>query len=144
MLPMMNIGDAARRSGVSARMIRHYEKLGLLPRVARSESGYRFYGESDLRTLDFIRRARDLGFAIEDIARLMNLWQNQRRRSGDIKRLVQRHLQRLEEKSDEIEDMRRALRHLAAHCHGDDRPDCPIIEELARTQGGKVGPRSAG
>ena len=92
MLPMMTIGDTARRSGVSARMIRHYEKLGLLPKVARSESGYRFYGESDLRTLDFIRRARDLGFAIEDIARLMNLWQNQRRRSGDIKRLVQRHL----------------------------------------------------
>lgn len=143
MLPMTTIGDTARRSGVSARMIRHYEKLGLLPKVARSESGYRFYGESDLRTLDFIRRARDLGFAIEDIARLMNLWQNQRRRSDDVKRLVQRHLKQLEEKSAEIEDMRRALRHLAAHCHGDDRPDCPIIEELARAGGGKTGSRGA-
>ncbi len=144
MLPMMTIGDTARRSGVSARMIRHYEKLGLLPKVARSESGYRFYGESDLRTLDFIRRARDLGFAIEDIARLMNLWQNQRRRSDDVKRLVQRHLKRLEEKSAEIEDMRRALQHLATHCHGDDRPDCPIIEELTRAGGVKTGSRGAG
>jgi len=141
---MMTIGDAARHSGVSARMIRHYEKLGLLPKATRSGSGYRFFGESDLRTLDFIRRARDLGFAVEDIARLMNLWQNRRRRSADVKRLVQRHLRRLEEKSDEIEDMRRALRHLVTHCHGNERPDCPIIEDLSRGGGRKTGARSAG
>lgn len=141
MLPTMNIGDAARHSGVSAHMIRHYEKLRLLPKVTRSESGYRFYGEPDLRNLGFIQRARDLGFAIEDIGRLMNLWQNRRRRSGDVKRLVQRHLTRLEEKSVEIEEMRRALRHLATHCHGDDRPDCPIIENLALGAGEKAGPR---
>lgn len=127
---MFNIGEAAKRSGVSAKMVRHYESLGLLPAVHRTDSGYRQYGEREVHTLRFIRRARDLGFSMAEIAELVKLWQNRRRSSGDVRRIASRHVQELERKMAEMEAMRRTLQHLIHCCHGDERPDCPILEEL--------------
>jgi MerR family transcriptional regulator, copper efflux regulator len=127
----MNIGQAAARSGVSAKMVRHYESLGLLPRVARTESGYRQYGDAEVHTLRFIRRARDLGFSMAEIGELLKLWQNRRRASGDVRRIAQRHVQDLERRIAEMSSMKRTLEHLVHGCHGDERPDCPILDELA-------------
>jgi len=127
----MNIGEAAQRSGVSAKMVRHYESLGLLPRVARTDAGYRQYGDKEVHTLRFIRRARDLGFSIAEIAELLKLWQNQRRSSASVKRIAQEHLAALEAKMAEMAAMRKTLQHLVHCCSGDERPDCPIIDELA-------------
>ena len=126
----VNIGEAAARSGVSAKMVRHYESLGLLPKVARTESGYRLYGDAEVHTLRFIRRARDLGFSMAEIAELLKLWQNRRRASADVKRIALTHVADLQRRIDEMEAMRRTLERLANCCHGDDRPDCPILEEL--------------
>ena len=126
----VNIGVAASRSGVSAKMVRHYESLGLLPKVARTESGYRLYGDAEVHTLRFIRRARDLGFSMAEIAELLKLWQNRRRASADVKRIALTHVADLQRRIDEMEAMRRTLERLANCCHGDDRPDCPILEEL--------------
>lgn len=125
------IGTAAHRSGVSARMIRHYEGLGLLPAVARSGSGYRQYGEADIHTLRFIKRARDLGFAMDDIAELVSLWQNRRRSSERVKRIAQKHLAELETRIAAMQAMQQTLAHLVQGCHGDARPDCPILDDLA-------------
>jgi Cu(I)-responsive transcriptional regulator len=125
-----NIGEAARRSGVSAKMVRHYESLGLLPAVHRTESGYRQYGEREVHTLKFIRRARDLGFSMAEIAQLLKLWQNRRRSSAEVHRIASRHVDDLTRKLAEMEAMKRSLEHLIHCCHGDDRPDCPILEEL--------------
>jgi Cu(I)-responsive transcriptional regulator len=112
-------------------MVRHYESLGLLPAVHRTDSGYRQYGASEVHTLRFIRRARDLGFPIAEIAELLKLWQNRRRSSSDVRRIATRHVEELTRKMDEMEQMRRTLQHLIHCCHGDQRPDCPILEELA-------------
>jgi Cu(I)-responsive transcriptional regulator len=127
----MNIGQAAARSGVSAKMVRHYESLGLLPKVARTEAGYRQYGDAEVHTLRFIRRARDLGFSMTEIGELLKLWQNRRRASGDVRRIAQRHVQDLQRRIDEMSSMKRTLEHLVHCCHGDERPDCPILDELA-------------
>jgi Cu(I)-responsive transcriptional regulator len=128
----LNIGEAAARSGVSAKMVRHYESLGLLPAVPRTGSGYRQYGERQVHTLRFIRRARDLGFSIAEIERLLKLWQNRRRASADVKRIALAHVADLERRMAEMAAMKHTLEHLAACCHGDGRPDCPILDELAQ------------
>ncbi len=127
----MNIGQAADRSGVSAKMVRHYESLGLLPRIGRTESGYRQYAEKEVHTLRFIRRARDLGFSMAEIAELLKLWQNRRRASADVKRIALSHVADLDRRMEEMAAMKRTLERLAGCCHGDERPDCPILDELA-------------
>ena len=126
-----NIGEAAARSGVSAKMIRHYETLSLLPKVGRTTSGYRQYGLKEVHTLRFIRRARALGFSMVEIAALLKLWQNRRRASADVKRIALSHVADLDRRMGEMAAMKRTLETLAACCHGDDRPDCPILDELA-------------
>ena len=128
----MNIGQAARASGVSARMIRHYEAVGLLSEAARSGAGYRVYSDRDVHTLRFIRQSRELGFPIEQIRELLALWQNRRRPSRQVKALAQVHLQELEQKLRELQAMKASLEHLVSCCSGDDRPDCPILDGLAR------------
>lgn len=126
-----NIGEAAKRSGVSAKMIRHYESLGLLRKVARTEAGYRLYGAGEIHTLRFVRRARDLGFSIQEITALLDLWQNRRRASADVKRIALAHVDDLATRIDEMKAMIRTLEGLVQHCHGDHRPDCPILDDLA-------------
>jgi Cu(I)-responsive transcriptional regulator len=127
----MNIGQASSKSGVSQRMIRHYEVIGLIPKAARRDSGYRDYDERDVHTLRFIRRARDLGFPIEEIGQLLALWQDRSRASADVKALAAARAKELKRKELQIQAMRRSLEQLARTCHGDDRPDCPILEDLA-------------
>lgn len=127
----MNIGDVARESGVSAKMIRYYEQTGLIPKAARSDAGYRNYGQADVHTLRFIRRARDLGFSVEQIADLLALWRDRGRASADVKAVALSHVGGLRAKIAELQAMVKTLEHLAANCHGDGRPDCPIIEDLA-------------
>ena len=129
---MMNIGEAAEASGVSTKMIRHYEAIGLIEDIPRSESGYRLYGEREVRTLQFIRRARDLGFSIEQMRELLTLWRERDRASADVKRLALEHVETLERKATSLQGMIGTLRHLAEHCAGDERPDCPILEGLAQ------------
>lgn len=128
----MNIGDAATASGVSSKMIRHYESVGLFPEAPRTESSYRQYTEREVNTLRFIRHSRDLGFSIEQIRELLGLWQNQMRPSRQVKALAQAHIQELDAKLSELQAMKATLEHLVHCCHGDDRPDCPIIEDLSR------------
>ncbi|PJI87909.1 Cu(I)-responsive transcriptional regulator [Sphingomonas koreensis] len=132
----MNIGRAAKLSGVSAKMIRYYEQTGLIPQPLRQESGYRDYDDADVHRLRFIRRARDLGFAVEQIGDLLGLWSDRSRASADVKAIALEHVERLKDKVTEIEAMVRTLETLANHCHGDDRPDCPIIEGLAEGECG--------
>lgn len=127
----MNIGEAASASGVSAKMIRHYEELALLPAARRTESGYRQYEQNDVQTLRFIRHSRDLGFSLTEIAELLSLWQNRRRPSRQVKALAEAHINELERKAAELLAMKAALEHLVHCCHGDDRPECPILEGLA-------------
>mgnify|MGYP006196890943 CR=1 FL=1 len=126
----VNIGKAAELSGISPKMLRHYEALGLLGAVARTDSNYRQYSLADVHTLRFIRRARDLGFALADIGELLALWRDQGRASADVKRIALEHVVALERKIAELQGMASTLRTLAAHCHGDTRPDCPIITDL--------------
>ena len=126
----LNIGPAAQRSGVSAKMVRHYESLGLLPKIARTDAGYRQYGDKEVHTLRFIRRARGLGFSMAEIAQLLKLWQNRRRASADVKRIALAHAADLQRRIDEMTAMQRTLERLASCCHGDARPDCPILDEL--------------
>jgi len=128
---LMDIGRAARESGVSAKMIRHYEAVGLLPKVARTFSNYRVYTANDVHALRFIRRARTLGFSIDDIRALLGLWQSRARSSSSVKKIARAHIARLKEKIAELQGMARTLEHLAQHCHGDDRPECPILDDLA-------------
>ena len=128
----MTIGDAAKDSAVSAKMIRHYESIGLLPKARRTDAGYRLYDETDVHTLRFIQRARSLGFPLETIRTLLALWRNRRRSSAQVKDLAQRHVTELERKVAEMQGMIRTLKHLAHTCHGDDRPDCPILDDLGR------------
>ncbi len=125
------IGVAARRAGVSARMVRHYESLGLLPDVSRTDSGYRQYNEADVHTLRFIRRSRDLGFSMEEIATLLGLWKDKARASAQVKKVAQAHIANLSERIAAMQAIQRSLQTLVHCCHGDDRPDCPILDDLA-------------
>ena len=127
----MNIGAAARQSGVSAKMLRHYESLGLLPQVQRSDSGYRQYSQGEVHTLRFIKRARDLGFSMAEIAELVSLWQNRRRASTNVRRIAQKHADELAQRINAMQAMQDTLAHLIACCHGDERPDCPILDDLS-------------
>ncbi|MHC6227569.1 Cu(I)-responsive transcriptional regulator [Pseudomonas sp. X10] len=127
----MNIGQAARRSGLSAKMIRYYESIGLLQPAKRSDSGYRLYQQDDLHRLAFIKRSRDLGFSLEEVARLLTLWQDRQRASADVKALAMQHIDELNRRIEELVSLRDTLSELAAHCQGDDRPDCPILKDLA-------------
>lgn len=128
----MNIGEASRLSGVSSKMVRHYESLGLLPQVARSDSGYRQYGGTEVHTLRFIKRARELGFSMEEIAELVGLWRNRRRTSASVRKLAQKHADDLAQRIAAMQAMQRTLEQLIHCCHGDERPDCPILDDLAR------------
>lgn len=127
----VNIGSAAELSGISAKMVRHYESLGLLPHVARTDSGYRQYSAADVHTLRFIKRARDLGFSMAEIAELVALWQNRRRTSASVKRIAQKHVDELTQRIEAMQAMQRTLRQLLQCCQGDERPDCPILDDLA-------------
>ena len=127
----INIGEAAKATGVSAKMIRHYELVDLFTPAYRTEAGYRKYAEKDVHTLRFIRRARDLGFSIEQIRELLALWLDRKRPSRQVKAFAQAHLQELERKLQELQAMKASLEHLVRCCHGDDRPECPIIDSLA-------------
>lgn len=126
----MNISQASKASGVSAKMIRYYESIGLVPQSARRESGYRDYGAADLHRLGFIRRARDLGFAMDEIRQLLRLWSDQGRSSREVKEIALRHIADLDGRARQLTEMADALRHLADACEGDGRPDCPIIHGL--------------
>jgi MerR family copper efflux transcriptional regulator len=130
----MNIGQAAAASGVSAKMIRYYESIGLVRETARTDSGYRIYGENDLHTLRFIKRARNLGFSLEQIGGLLSLWQDTRRASSDVKGIALSHVAELNQRIVELTEMRDTLASLAQTCHGDDRPDCPILQTLGSAQ----------
>jgi len=128
---LLNIGEAAESSGVSAKMIRHYEEIGLLPKPGRTQAGYRVYREADVHRLRFVRRARDLGFSMKEIETLLGLWNNRRRASSEVKRLATQHIADLDRRIAELQAMRRTLAELSRHCHGDHRPDCPILDDLA-------------
>jgi len=128
----MNIGQAAAASGVPAKTIRYYESIGLLKPAPRSEGGYRVYGETDLRVLKFIQRARSLGFSVKDVGNLLLLWSDRERSSSDVKAVALRHVEEIDRKLVELQSMCDTLIDLTHRCHGDDRPDCPIIEDLAR------------
>ena len=127
----MNIGEAAKISGVSAKLIRHYEEIGIVPKPARSESGYRKYSEADIHTLSFVRKARSLGFSMKEIKKLVGLWRNKSRASSEVKAMALQHIKEMETKISELQDMVATLKHLSKNCHGDGRPDCPILNDLA-------------
>lgn len=126
----MNIGEAAKASGISTKMIRHYETLGIIPKAVRSDAGYRKYSDSDINILKFVKRARGLGFSMKEIKKLVNLWRNRSRASADVKALAIQHIQQMEQKIEELQAMTRTLKHLAKSCHGDHRPDCPILDGI--------------
>lgn len=126
----MNISDAAKKSGVSDKLIRHYESIGLIPKATRSHSGYRIYRDADVHILSFVKRARKLGFSMKEIQRLIGLWKNKSRASKEVKNLALAHLKDLDTKISELQGMANALRHLSSNCQGDDRPECPILTDL--------------
>lgn len=125
------IGKAAQASGVSAKMVRHYESLGLLGEVGRTDSGYRQYTSADVHTLRFIKRARNLGFSMAEITELVSLWRDRGRASAHVKQIAQSHVDELQARIDAMQAMQRTLQNLLHHCHGDDRPECPILDDLA-------------
>lgn len=127
----MNIGQAARRSGLSTKMIRYYESIGLLKPATRSDSSYRLYQAQDLHSLAFIKRSRDLGFSLEEVGKLLTLWQDRQRASADVKALAIQHIDELNRRIEELVSLRDTLGELVSHCQGDDRPDCPILKDLA-------------
>ena len=126
----MNIGAAAKASGLSAKMIRYYESIGLLHAANRSDNGYRHYSAQELHQLAFIKRARDLGFTLEEVGKLLALWQDRQRASADVKALAAGHIAELDRKIGELTSLRDTLSDLVTSCHGDQRPDCPILKEL--------------
>jgi MerR family copper efflux transcriptional regulator len=126
----MNIGQAAKSSGLSAKMIRYYESIGLLQAATRTDSGYRVYSANDLHTLAFIKRSRDLGFSLEEVGKLLTLWQDRSRASADVKALAHKHIIDLNQKIEELAGLRDTLQDLVEHCKGNDRPDCPILKDL--------------
>lgn len=128
----ITIGSAATQSGVSARMVRHYEGLGLLPAVGRTQGGYRQYSEADVHTLRFIRRARELGFSMHDIRELVGLWHDRDRSSAHVRQIAKTHLAQLEQRIEALQEMRGTLAKLVSCCHGDERPNCPILDDLAQ------------
>ena len=127
----MRIGEVARRSGMAAKTIRFYEEAGLIAPVPRTDGGYREFGDTDVRRLEFIHRARGLGFSVAEVGRLLSLWSDRERASADVKELALVHIARIEAKMTELRSMRDTILHLAERCHGDDRPECPILDELA-------------
>jgi len=128
---LLDIGRASKESGVSVKMIRHYEAIGLLKNVARTYANYRVYADKDVHTLRFIKRARALGFSMDDIRELLALWQNKTRPSASVKKIAGGHMQDLKRRIVEMQSMVATLEHLTHHCHGDGRPDCPILDDLA-------------
>lgn len=128
----MNIGQASKASGVSVKMVRHYEAIGLLPKAARSDGNYRTYGENDVHLLRFVKRARALGFSMGDIQELLGLWRNKSRPSSAVKKIAGKHVEGLKQKIAELKSMVETLEHLTHNCHGDHRPDCPILDDLAK------------
>jgi Cu(I)-responsive transcriptional regulator len=139
----MNIGQAASASGVSAKMIRYYESIGLIGAPLRSEAGYRIYTPEEVHTLRFVKRARNLGFSIDETRELLALWRDKSRASADVKRFALSHVAELEAKIAELQAMAGTLRHLAQTCHGDGRPDCPILADLAGAAAPKVRARAS-
>ena len=133
----MRIAEAASRSGMAAKTIRFYEETGLVAPAPRTYSGYREFGDDDVRRLRFIHRARGLGFSVEEVGRLLSLWSDRERASADVKRLALGHVERIESKMAELRSMRDAILHLAERCHGDDRPECPILDGIAGEAGAK-------
>lgn len=127
----MNIGAAAARSGVPAKTIRYYEGIGLIKKAGRTAGGYRDYSQAEVETLKFIQRARSLGFSVKDVGELLQLWHDRDRASSEVKRIAEGHVEAIGRKIAELEEIRRTLQTLVARCHGDDRPDCPILEGLA-------------
>ncbi len=127
----MNIGQAAKSSGISAKMIRYYESIDLIGPVARSNNGYREYSDQDIHMLRFIGKARELGFAMSDVTELLALWKDQSRASRDVRKLADTHINELKRRIADLNTMVKTLENLSTHCHGDDRPDCPILDELA-------------
>ncbi len=136
----MNIGQAAQASGISAKMIRHYESKGLLPAAARSDNGYRQYNTQELHSLRFVRQARALGFSLAEIQTLLSLWHDRDRPSREVKALALKHCEELEQKAQELLAMKNTLMHLVQACHGDDRPQCPILNSLARNDAATQNP----
>lgn len=128
----MNIGQAARSSGITPKMIRYYETIGLIRPAQRTESGYRQYSATDVQIMHFIKRSRDLGFSLERIKTLIGLWHDTTRKSSDVKKLASQHIAELNEDIEKLQSIRDQLVHLSNCCHGDNRPDCPILADLAR------------
>jgi MerR family gold-responsive transcriptional activator of gol and ges genes len=130
----MNIGEAAKISGVNAKLIRHYESIGIVPKASRSESGYRTYSETEVHILSFVKKSRSLGFSMKEIKKLVGLWRNKVRASADVKALANRHIDEMEQKIAELQKMVKTLKHLVKSCQGDSRPDCPILDNLASSR----------
>lgn len=126
----MNIGEVALMSEVNSKMIRRYEEQGIIPKAGRSDAGYRQYSEKDVHVLRFVKRARELGFSMKDIKQLVSLWRNKTRPSAQVKNIALKHKDELERKLQEVQSMLNTINNLVKNCHGDDRPDCPIMDEL--------------
>ena len=131
----MNIGTAAGKSGVTAKTIRYYESIGLIPRAARAENGYRHYTDVDIATLKFIQRARRLGFSVKDVGNLLELWRDRKRSSASVKTVAMNHIGEIEKRIGELDSIRRTLVDLTDRCHGDERPECPILDDLSGRDG---------
>jgi Cu(I)-responsive transcriptional regulator len=126
----MNIGEVSKQSQLSSKIIRRYEEMGIIPKASRSLSGYRQYSENDVHILKFVKRSRELGFSMKDIKQLLGLWRNKNRSSEQVKKIASKHVNELENKLKEIQSVLSTLRHLVHNCHGDQKPDCPILDEL--------------
>ena len=132
MTKSMNIGEAAQQSGLNARTIRHYESIGIIPKPVRGDTGYRQYSETDVHILIFVKRARSLGFSMKEIKKLVSLWRNKSRASAEVKAMATKHVEEMEKKVTELQAMVKTLKHLAKNCHGDGRPECPILDDFAK------------